>query len=86
MTKHEGPHRYVRIKIGKNKRILFKCSLPTCPHTLIPEKLEGRESLCNKCGKPFIITKSNVKQAKPNCGCGNVKLKSIEEFLKERLG
>jgi hypothetical protein len=83
MEKHI--HKYVRIKIGKNKRIEFKCSIPACPHHLRYELIEGRESICNRCGGPFIMTKTSMQLSKPHCDdCTNTKktkLNKIRELM-----
>lgn len=65
MEKHT--HKYVRVKIGKNKRILFKCAIEGCVHTCRPELLVGRKSICNRCGDEFVITKELSELAKPHC-------------------
>ena len=66
MEKHT--HKYQRIKIGKNKRVEFKCAIPGCVHHIIPELVLGRPSICWNCGDEFIITKYNIKaHAKPKC-------------------
>lgn len=78
-------HKYVRIKLGKNKRIEFKCALPTCVHHIKPELAVGRLSQCNRCGVPFILTKVALTRAKPHCDACTIgrdtKLDTIEELL-----
>jgi len=60
-------HKYIRIKIGKNKRIEFKCALPGCVHHIKPELAEGRMSICNICSREFCLTSDAMKLAKPHC-------------------
>lgn len=65
MEKHI--HKYVRIKVGKNKRIEYKCAIPGCVHKVREEYAVGRESLCNRCGNVFYLNKENMRLAKPHC-------------------
>jgi hypothetical protein len=60
-------HKYIRIKIGKTKRIEYKCAIPGCVHHIREELIDGRQSLCNRCSKPFFMDKKNMKLAKPHC-------------------
>jgi hypothetical protein len=75
MTKHV--HKYVRIKLGRNKdRIEYKCALPGCPHHLEKELVVGRISICNFCGDEFVMDLYSTKLAKPHClNCGKNKEK-----------
>lgn len=65
MEKHT--HQYVRIKIGKNKRIEFKCSVDGCVHHIRPELAIGRNSICYRCGNTFVLDKANMQLARPHC-------------------
>jgi hypothetical protein len=65
MDKHT--HKYIRIKIGKNKRIEYRCAIPGCVHHIRPELVTGRFSLCNKCNNEFTMDKYATKLAKPTC-------------------
>lgn len=68
--KHQGAHKYRRVKMGKDKSyIVYRCDIPTCSHYVQRELAVGRESICHKCGKTFVLTMKNVTQAKPSCGC-----------------
>lgn len=65
-------HKYIRIRIGKNKRIRFKCDIAGCPHSIEPELAINRKSICNRCGDEFILTRSSLDLAKPHCNsCTN---------------
>lgn len=87
MEKHI--HKYVRIKIGENKRIEMKCSIPGCVHHIAPELAIGRESICTSCGDVFILTQYNIrKHTNPKCiRCKNTskfkQLKQLEEILEK---
>jgi hypothetical protein len=74
-------HKYVRIKLGRNKdRIKYKCNLPGCPHYLEPELAVGRIALCNSCNEEFVMNKESIRLAKPhcdNCGKGSKKKDKI---------
>jgi len=65
MTNHI--HKYYRTKLGK--QIIYKCSLPGCTHYVLKPLIENRNSVCNRCGEVFTITKRTLKAcpAKPHC-------------------
>lgn len=65
MEKHI--HKYVRIKVGKNKRIEYRCILPGCTHVKRGEYILFQKSICNRCGNVFIIEQNMLKLAKPHC-------------------
>lgn len=88
MQKHT--HQYVRVKIGKNKRILYKCARIGCVHTCKPELIEGRISICNRCFNDFVFTKKHLELAKPHCDNCTISPKranvsKIEEMLEKIL-
>jgi hypothetical protein len=60
-------HKYVRIKIGKSKRIKFKCAIPGCAHSIEPELVVGRFTVCNICQKEFVMNKEAMQRAFPRC-------------------
>ena len=64
MPKHI--HKYVRKKFGSKGFIIYRCILPGCTHFISADLIIGRESICNKCDKPFIIT-INLALARPHC-------------------
>lgn len=64
MQKHV--HKYHRIRLGKNKRIEYKCAIPGCVHHLPPELVIGRECICWVCGEPFYLDKWALQLAKPH--------------------
>lgn len=64
--KNKHIHKYVRRKL--RDAIVYACVLPGCPHYILPEFLEGRIALCNRCpDKIFVITKAAAKLEKPHC-------------------
>lgn len=68
MTKHI--HQYYQLKIGRGsfRRNIVRCAIPKCTHKLNePELAIGRESLCNRCETPFIITKEHLRIMKMHC-------------------
>ncbi|HEY4698981.1 MAG TPA: hypothetical protein VIH27_01220 [Nitrososphaerales archaeon] len=85
MTKHI--HRYVRIKIGRNQRIEYKCSIPGCTHHVREELAIGRESLCYRCGNVFFLDKENMKLTRPRCiNCKQSSNQTIIDKLAELVG
>ena len=89
MASHVGPHKYIRVKVGKNKRVFVKCDIPGCPHYLKHEVLAlGRMSICNRCGDEMILTKLNMQLAKPHCdACTKSKKEGVSKIaeLLERM-
>jgi predicted RNA-binding Zn-ribbon protein involved in translation (DUF1610 family) len=72
MAKHI--HQYKRADLGVNKEyIVYRCTLPDCGHYLVPKLVEGKESLCPRCGEVFIIEKSHLSLANPHCDNCTVK-------------
>jgi hypothetical protein len=79
MATHTGPHKYVRVKIGRSGRIVFKCSIPGCVHHIREELAEGRLTICHRCNNEIVLTKLNMKLAKPHCDdCTVRKNKSVD--------
>ena len=66
--KHDGPHKYQLVDIGRNKKYLvYRCMLPNCTHYLPHRNLIiGKESLCSNCSRQFIIGKDETL-VKPVC-------------------
>lgn len=61
-------HKYIRVKVGKNKRTIFRCSFEGCVHKVLYEELViGRKSICNRCDEEYIITKATTRLAKMHC-------------------
>ena len=65
--KHKGSHKLTRVEIGKNKYQLYKCTLKNCTHTIDPQLLLGRETICNECDVSLIVLDSSDLIVKPKC-------------------
>ncbi len=59
-------HKYTRVKLGTKGYIVYKCTLPGCPHYLRQELVTGRLCECWRCGKPFTMTVKTLLK-KPHC-------------------
>lgn len=83
--KHQGPHKYRRKWLGKNKEYeVYACVLPGCLHYIVPDLLEGKESICWRCNKVFTMTNTTKELAKPHCkNC--TKGKKVEEKPKSNF-
>lgn len=57
-------HKYKRIRF-KSGHTIFRCMLPGCSHFIREELLQGREAICWKCKKAFIILTIELKF--PHC-------------------
>lgn len=66
MAKPKHHHKYIRVTLGKNY-IVFKCSLPDCPHYIRYELAEGKICICNRCNKQMLLTRESMKLKKPHC-------------------
>jgi len=86
--KHKGPHKLTRVELGKNKYNLYKCTLKGCSHTIDPQLLLGRETLCNECDVPLIVQDPTDLIKQPKCKTcrkkEDVDMKEVEEVI-ERL-
>lgn len=60
-------HKYRRKFLGKKGYTVYACALPNCLHYVRRELAEGKESICWRCGKKFVITKADLRRAKPHC-------------------
>lgn len=82
-------HQYIR-KREKEKEDVFRCAHASCNHYLRKGYVEGKKSICNRCGNEFILTKKELKMAKPHCmACGRgkegTKIKVTEQFVEELM-
>jgi len=55
---HNGPHKYRRIEMGRDKTPAYRCMLPGCLHYVLEDFIVGQTSLCNKCEKQFLVTRN----------------------------
>jgi hypothetical protein len=88
-VKHKGSHKLTKVTLGrKNDYVLYKCTLKGCTHTIPPQLLIGRETLCNECDLPLTIESSKDLIIKPKCrSCrsrGEVDMDEVEKVI-ERL-
>ncbi len=89
---YDHVHKYKKVPYGKG--VIYRCAVPRCTHFVYPALLYGRESVCWKCGKAFVINRNNTSvypsymTEKPVC-CGGsynpvVDEQSVEDILSER--
>lgn len=83
--KSDHVHKYERVEVGKNKWIVYRCTLPNCTHYLPnAELIVGRQSLCwGLCGGTTIYSQDdyNRKLKQPMCaGC-----RAIRQAQKDQL-
>lgn len=80
-------HTYVKYKKNKwHNKNLFKCNDPHCRHYEEKSLIEGKASLCNKCGLEFVLDYEALRRARPTCvACSGTKrgkeLRAIRELL-----
>jgi hypothetical protein len=85
-------HRYVKTTLGRNKWPIYKCNLPDCSHYISAELIDGKFSICHRCGERFIITKALTRLAKPHClKCTEREIKPetkafVDNLLEDLLG
>lgn len=84
-------HKYVRGHLGTNKKtVIYKCSLPGCPHYVYPDRVLNQISICNKCEKEFVMpSKFSALKASPVCpDCLDVTVLDpvIEQTIDRLLG
>lgn len=60
-------HRYIRTTLGRKKWPIHKCDLPDCSHYVSSELVEGKFSICHRCGTRFVLTRALLELAKPHC-------------------
>jgi len=64
--KYDHIHKYMRVNLGKNGYVVFKCMIPGCPHYIRRELAVGRQSICWRCGRPMTLTMANTLLKKPH--------------------
>jgi hypothetical protein len=60
-------HKYKKKFIGKNKYCVYMCVIPRCTHYIQPDLLEGKEAICWRCEKSFIVSRSNTNLSPSRC-------------------
>lgn len=64
-------HCYIKYK---GKLGLFRCNSPDCTHFTEKEAILGKLSLCTECGTAFILSRDDLRRARPKClSCSNTK-------------
>lgn len=93
-------HKYKKInkaRRGNPPYYVMQCILPGCnSYTPMDTKLSGpsligKIALCNKCDKPFELTRRAIRQTNPVCDdCvesrENIEVKKAEEFFQKLEG
>lgn len=64
-------HTYVKYK---GRPGFYRCDAPDCTHFIDKESILGKYSLCTECGSQMILTKDDLRRARPKCfNCSNTK-------------
>lgn len=79
-------HTHTYRRIGTSTR--FLCSDPHCSHYTEKKLLTNKASLCNECGREFILTREKLRRAVPKCdNCANTKeaiaFRGRKKFIEE---
>lgn len=76
-------HKYFKSFIGwgRNKKEIYRCALPDCPHYVFTNLVLMRNSICWNCGKEFVLPKAiSLLTSKPWCPeCAKKRKKKPEE-------
>jgi hypothetical protein len=76
MAQLKHVHRYRRHTYKKSKTDIFFCTLEDCTLRIDPELTIGKRSICNMCGREFIMNTYSIKLKLPHCvDCTKVKVK-----------
>lgn len=66
-------HTYVRFT-----KDVYRCSDKHCYHTAKKSILVGKATLCTECGQEFVLTREDLRRARPRClACSKTK-KALE--------
>lgn len=60
-------HKYYRGVFQPSGTIVYRCGIAGCPHFLFDPMVEGRISICWRCGVSFVVTKKSMKSKKMHC-------------------
>lgn len=60
-------HRLRRHTYKATGNSVFFCTLADCSYKIETQFALGKETICNRCGKPFEMTTYAVRLAKPHC-------------------
>jgi hypothetical protein len=66
-------HQYVRARVQRDgKFYMYRCVHPHCTHREDKKFLEGKATLCNKCGTEFKLSFEDLRRSMPICmNCAN---------------
>lgn len=68
-------HTYVRFT-----KDVFRCSDKHCYHTANKTILVGKASICNECGEEFVLSRQDLRRARPRClKCSKTKKALIQQ-------
>lgn len=79
-------HKYHKIDIGSFKKPypVYACAIPDCTHYVPVERAVGRTTQCVVCGKPYEITKADLRYVRIACKkCKGARVRNPE--IKERM-
>lgn len=65
-NKDKHIHKFQR-KRYKNGTAAYICTQPDCYFKVLCEITIGKENICNRCGKPFLMNQYSIRLAKPHC-------------------
>ena len=60
-------HKFKRKTYKTSGTHMFFCCLPDCYFKSEPDFLVGKESICHRCGKVFILNMYSITLVKPHC-------------------
>lgn len=60
-------HKFRRKTYKTTGSHIYFCTLPDCYFKTEPDILIGKQSICNRCGNPFILNSYSIRTVKPHC-------------------
>jgi hypothetical protein len=77
-------HTYIRHETRKK---YMRCFSPHCTHVIEAAILRGKASLCTICGDEFVLTREDLRRAKPRCPkCSMTKEGGIRRDIESKEG
>lgn len=64
---YDHTHKYERVRLGASGYIVFKCTVPDCPHFINKKLVVGKKTICWRCGHEAVMTKQMAEFKKPHC-------------------
>lgn len=78
MPKQSHVHKLKKHKYATGNAVFF-CTLADCHYKVEVPFALGKRSICNICGKEFVISENTLKLARPHCNeCGKVRVKDAD--------